>query len=441
MARIANTALHEDLARALDEAMAAFAAANPGSRAEDQAAAATMPGGNTRTVLFHPPFPLTLARGEGAFVWDIDGHRYANFVGEFGAGLFGHSEPRLAQAVARAMASGWVLGGPNRYERLLAAELARRFPSLDKLRFTNSGTEANMMAIVTARAVTGRAKVMVFEGGYHGGVFTFAHGGSPINAPFDYVMAPFNDAEATLALIEAHAGELACAVVEPLQGAGGMIPAEAAFLRALREATQRHGIVLIFDEVITSRLSGGGLQQLLGIVPDMTTLGKYIGGGAPFGAFGGREDLMRRFDPRAADAIGHAGTFNNNPITHAAGVTAMTELYTPQRAAAFNARGDALRARLNAIALRHGLPLHVSGLGSIMQIHCCEGPLRNERDAGRADPAKAALLFHELLARGQRPTWRNSLLLCLPMTDADLDAFAEAFDDVLAARGHLLAAE
>ena len=441
MARIANTALREDLARALEEAMAAFAAANPRSRAEDEAAAAAMPGGNTRTVLFHPPFPLTLARGEGAFVWDIDGHRYANFVGEFGAGLFGHSEPRLAQAVSRAMASGWVLGGPNRYERLLAAELARRFPSLDKLRFTNSGTEANMMAIVTARAVTGRAKVMVFEGGYHGGVFTFAHGGSPINAPFDYVMAPFNDAEATLALIEAHAGELACAVVEPLQGAGGMIPAEAAFLRALREATQRHGIVLIFDEVITSRLSGGGLQQLLGIVPDMTTLGKYIGGGAPFGAFGGREDLMRRFDPRAADAIGHAGTFNNNPITHAAGVAAMTELYTPQLAEAFNARGDALRERLNAIALRHGLPLHVSGLGSIMQIHCCEGPLRNERDAGRADPAKAALLFHELLARGQRPTWRNSLLLCLPMTDADLDAFAEAFDDTLAARGHLLAAE
>ena len=441
MARIANTALREDLARALDEAMAAFAAANPKSWAEDEAAAAAMPGGNTRTVLFHPPFPLTLARGEGAFVWDIDGHRYANFVGEFGAGLFGHSEPRLALAVSRAMASGWVLGGPNRYERLLAAELARRFPSLDKLRFTNSGTEANMMAIVTARAVTGRAKVMVFEGGYHGGVFTFAHGGSPINAPFDYVMAPFNDAEATLALIEAHAGELACAVVEPLQGAGGMIPAEAAFLRALREATQRHGIVLIFDEVITSRLSGGGLQQLLGIVPDMTTLGKYIGGGAPFGAFGGREDLMRRFDPRAADAIGHAGTFNNNPITHAAGVAAMTELYTPQLAEAFNARGDALRERLNAIALRHGLPLHVSGLGSIMQIHCCEGPLRNERDAGRADPAKAALLFHELLARGQRPTWRNSLLLCLPMTDADLDAFAEAFDDTLAARGHLLAAE
>ena len=441
MARIANTALREELARALDDAVAAFAAANPNSRSEDEAAAVAMPGGNTRTVLFHPPFPLTLARGEGAHVWDIDGHRYTNFVGEFGAGLFGHSEPRLAAAISRALADGWVLGGPNRYERRLAAELVRRFPSLDKVRFTNSGTEANMMAIVTARAVTGRGKVMVFEGAYHGGVFTFAHGGSPINAPFDYVMAPFNDTEATLALIAAHADDLACVAIEPMQASGGMIPADKDFLQALRAATARHGIVLIFDEVVTSRLSGGGLQQLLGIVPDMTALGKYIGGGASIGAFGGRDEFMRRYDPRAADAIGHAGTFNNNVITHAAGTAAMTDIYTPQLAEAFNARGDALRARLNAIAARHGLPLHVSGLGSMMQIHCCEGPLRNERDGEREDVTKAALLFHDLLARGQRMTWRNSLLLCLPMTDADLDGFAAAFDDVLARRGHLLAAE
>ncbi len=441
MARIANTALREELTRALDDAVAAFAAANPESRAEDRAAAAAMPGGNTRTVLFHPPFPLTLARGEGAHVWDIDGHRYTNFVGEFGAGLFGHSEPRLAGAISRALADGWVLGGPNRYERRLAAELVRRFPSLDKVRFTNSGTEANMMAIVTARAVTGRDRVMVFEGAYHGGVFTFAHGGSPINAPFDYVMAPFNDTEATLALIAAHADDLACVVIEPMQASGGMIPADKDFLHALRAATARHGIVLIFDEVVTSRLSGGGLQQLLGIVPDMTALGKYIGGGAGIGAFGGRDELMRRYDPRAPDAIGHAGTFNNNVISHAAGAAAMADIYTPQLAQDFNARGDALRARLNAIAARHGLALHVSGLGSMMQIHCCEGPLRNERDSAHEDATKAALLFHDLLARGQRMTWRNSLLLCLPMTDADLDGFAAAFDDVLARRGHLLAAE
>ena len=436
-----NVALEADLRAAVEEAARDFVAANPKSREEDRKAAGAMPGGNTRSVLFHPPFPLTLARGEGQYVWDIDGHRYTNFVGEFGAGLFGHSDPEIAAAIGRAVGDGTVLGGPNRYERILAAELVRRFPSLDKVRFTNSGTEANLMAIATARAVTGRSKVMVFDGAYHGGVFLFAHGGSPLNAPFDYVTAPFNDAEATVALIERHGGDLACAVVEPMQGSGGMIPADRAFLEALREATARKGVILIFDEVVTSRLSGGGLQQILGVTPDMTTLGKYIGGGATFGAFGGREDIMRRYDPRSPDALAHAGTFNNNVITHAAGSTGMTRIYTPERAERFNAWGQAFRDRLNAAIARHGLPMCVTGLGSIMQVHCCEGPLRNEHDAERDHPLKSQLLFLDLLARGQRMTWRNSMLLCLPMTDEDLDAYADAFDDMLATRSHLLAAE
>ena len=362
-------------------------------------------------------------------------------MGEFGAGLFGHSDPRIVEAIGRAIGDGTVLGGPNRYERILAAEIVGRFPSLDKVRFTNSGTEANMMAISTARAVTGRSKVMVFEGAYHGGVFMFAHGGSPINAPFDYVMAPYNDAEATVALVERHAADLACVAIEPMQGAGGMIPADRDFLQALRDATARHGVILIFDEVVTSRLSGGGLQKILGIAPDMTTLGKYIGGGAPFGAFGGREDIMSRYDPRSPNAIGHAGTFNNNVITHAAGSVAMTRIYTPERAESFNAWGQAFRDRLGETIRRHGLPMSVTGLGSVMQVHCCEGPFRNERDAERGDKLKGELLFYDLLARGQRMTWRNSMLLCLPMTDADLDAYVSAFDDVLSARSHLLAAE
>ncbi len=441
MATIRNVALEADLREALEDAVRDFVAANPKSRAEDEKAADAMPGGNTRTVLFHPPFPLTIERGEGQYVWDIDGHRYANFVGEFGAGLFGHSDPRIVEAIGRAIGDGTVLGGPNRYERILAAEIVGRFPSLDKVRFTNSGTEANMMAISTARAVTGRSKVMVFEGAYHGGVFMFAHGGSPINAPFDYVMAPYNDAEATVALVERHAADLACVAIEPMQGAGGMIPADRDFLQALRDATARHGVILIFDEVVTSRLSGGGLQKILGIAPDMTTLGKYIGGGAPFGAFGGREDIMSRYDPRSPNAIGHAGTFNNNVITHAAGSVAMTRIYTPERAESFNAWGQAFRDRLGETIRRHGLPMSVTGLGSVMQVHCCEGPFRNERDAERGDKLKGELLFYDLLARGQRMTWRNSMLLCLPMTDADLDAYVSAFDDVLSARSHLLAAE
>ncbi len=441
MAQRSNTASKADLERAVADSFARFTARNPRSLEEDRKAADYMPGGNTRTVIFHPPFPLTIARGEGPYVEDIDGHRYTNFVGEFGAGLFGHSNREIAAAITRAVSDGWVLGGPNRYERILAAELVSRFPSIDRVRFTNSGTEANMMAISIARAVSGRSKVMVFEGAYHGGVFLFSHGGSPINAPFDYVMAPFNNADATVDLVERHADDLACVVIEPLQGSGGMIPADKGFLEALRAVTSRHDIILIFDEVVTSRLAGGGLQEILGVIPDMTTLGKYIGGGMPFGAFGGRADIMARFDPRSPDVVAHAGTFNNNVITHAAGSAAMTQVYRPALATTFNARGDAFRAGLNDIAQRHRLPMVVTGLGSIMQIHCCEGPMRDEHDAARDNDLKSQLLFHELLARGQRMTWRNSLLLCLPMTDADLEDFSSAFADVLGEHSHLFAME
>ncbi|MBN35171.1 MAG: aspartate aminotransferase family protein [Rhodospirillaceae bacterium] len=441
MATLRNVALEADLKDALKAAVDDFIAANPKSQAEDEKAAGAMPGGNTRTVLFYPPFPLTINRGEDQFVWDIDEHKYTNFVGEFGAGLFGHSNPKIVDAITRAVNDGTVLGGPNRYERILAAELVNRFPSLDKVRFTNSGTEANLMAISTARAVSGKSKVMVFKGAYHGGVFMFAHGGSHINAPFDYVMAPFNNAHDTVAMVDKNADELACVVIEPMQGAGGMIPAEKAFLQALRDVTAKHGIILIFDEVVTSRLSGGGLQKILGITPDMTTMGKYIGGGTTFGAFGGREDIMSRYDPRSANAIGHAGTFNNNVITHAAGSTAMTQVYTPEVAESFNARGDTFRDRLNETIRKHSLPMCVTGLGTIMQVHCCEGPLRDEHDSERDNKIKGELLFYDLLARGQRMTWRNSMLLCLPMTDEDLDSYVDAFDDVLGARSHLLAAE
>ena len=434
-----NTARRADLEKAVRGSFARYIARNPRSREEDLKAADHMPGGNTRSSIFHPPFPLTIAMGEGQYVEDIDHNRYTNFVGEFGAGLFGHSNGVIAVAIQRAISDGWVLGGPNRHERILAAELVKRFASIERIRFTNSGTEANMMAISISRVVSGRSKVMVFEGGYHGGVFLFSHGGSPINAPFDYVMAPFNDTAATVALVEHHADDLACVVIEPIQGSGGMIQADRAFLEALRSITHRHGVILIFDEVVTSRLSGGGLQEILGVTPDMTTLGKYIGGGAAFGAFGGRADIMARFDPRSPEAVAHAGTFNNNVITHAAGVAAMTQVYTPEIARTFNARGEAFRERLNDLIGHHRLPMVVTGRGSIMQIHCCEGPLKNEHDADKDDELKTHLLFHELLARGQRMTWRNSLLLCLPMTDSDLEVFCESFDDVLGEHGHLFA--
>jgi glutamate-1-semialdehyde 2,1-aminomutase len=426
------------LAQALASAKAAFVAANPESRARHEAALSVMPGGNTRTVLFYDPFPLCIARGAGARLWDVDGHEYVDFLGEFTAGLFGHSHPVIRAAIDTALDGGISLSGHNRLEAELAAIVCARFPSIAQLRFTNSGTEANLLALAAATAYTGRRKILVFAGAYHGGVLTFAGGASPVNVPHDFLIAPYNDAERTAALIHQHADALAAILVEPMLGAGGCIPGEPGFLALLRAEATRHGIVLIFDEVMTSRLSPGGRQRLLGIAPDLTTLGKYIGGGSSFGAFGGRAEIMRLFDPRRPDALSHAGTFNNNVISMAAGIAGMRDVFTPAACEALNAQGDALRERLNTICRRHGARLQVTGLGSIMSFHGTDAPIRAPADLARADTAIKDLVFFDLVARGCYLARRGLMSLSLPIADAECERLAAALDAILAARGAVL---
>src|SRR5262249_17255741 len=208
------------------------------------------------------------------------------------------------------------------------AEARPRSPPLVLVLSTRAGPEANLMALSLARAAGGPPAVMVFERAYHGGVLDFSHGRSPLVVPFDWIEAPFNDTERTLALIEQNAGKLAAVILEPMQGAGGCIAADRSFLAALREACTRHGIVLVFDEVMTSRVASGGMQKAVGITPDMTTFGKYLGGGLSFGAFGGKADIMGRLDPRRGDALSHAGTFNNNVLSMAAGCAGLTKVLT-----------------------------------------------------------------------------------------------------------------
>ncbi|HEY8289397.1 MAG TPA: aminotransferase class III-fold pyridoxal phosphate-dependent enzyme, partial [Acetobacteraceae bacterium] len=352
-----------DIDAALAEAKEAYVTHNPKSLARYVEATAVMPGGNTRTVLHYAPFPLAMARAEGCRLWDMDGAEYVDFLGEYTAGIYGHSHPVIRAAVDRALSGGINFGASNMTEARFARAVCDRF-GLERVRFTNSGTEANLLAISLARIFTGRPKVLVFDGGYHGAVFGFAGGGSPINAPFDYVLAPYNDIAGTQALIARHAAELAVVILEPMMGGGGCIPAEPAFLAMLRAETSAAGALLILDEVMTSRLSPGGLQQTRGVQPDLTTLGKYVGGGMSFGAFGGRADIMDLFDPRRPNALPHAGTFNNNVLTMAAGLAGLTEVYTPDAANVLNARGDALRNRLNALCQAQGVPVQFTGIGS-----------------------------------------------------------------------------
>jgi glutamate-1-semialdehyde 2,1-aminomutase len=429
-----------DLATALAEARAAYVAANPESRTRYEAAARVMPGGNTRTVLFYEPFPLCIARGAGGRLWDVDGHEYLDFLGEFTAGIFGHSHPEIRAAIDAALDAGINLSGHNTLEAELAAIVCRRFPSVEQVRFTNSGTEANLLALSAAIAHTGRRKILVFQGAYHGGVLSFGAGPAPVNVPHDFVMAPYNDLAKAEALIAANAGEMAAILVEPMLGAGGCIPGEPAFLAGLRQAATRAGAVLIFDEVMTSRLAPGGRQAELGILPDMTTLGKYIGGGSSFGAFGGRADIMRRFDPRVPGALTHAGTFNNNVISMAAGIAGMTKVLTPEAIRALNARGDALRDDLNAVFRRRGAKLSATGLGSIIGLHATDRPIRNPDDLAGADPAIKDLVFFDLVARGFYIARRGFMALSLPIGDAETKGLVEALDDIVALRGPLITA-
>jgi glutamate-1-semialdehyde 2,1-aminomutase len=419
-----------DLAGLVAEAEQRYAARNPESRRLHEERAQFMPGGNTRSVIHVPPFPLTIVRGEGARLTDADAHVYLDFLGEFTAGLYGHSHPVILEAIREALDAGIVLGAPNRYETVLARAVCERFPSVDLVRFCNSGTEANLLALSLARAATGKPAIMVFEGGYHGGVFFFASAdGSPINAPFPFVVGTYNDAESATRLIAEHAHELAAVIVEPLQGSGGVIPGEPAFLHALREATAAHDVLLVFDEVMTSRLATGGLQQVLGITPDLTTLGKYIGGGLALGAFGGRGDLMARFDPSRADALPHAGTFNNAVLTMAAGAAGLTKVYTTSEVERLNGLGDRLRDRLNTFA--SDLPFFVTGVGSMVGLHFTDGPVRRITDLPPATELRALLHLH-LLEHGYSYARRGFVALSLPLGEADIDGFAAAVEAFLA---------
>ncbi|MDE2395177.1 MAG: aminotransferase class III-fold pyridoxal phosphate-dependent enzyme [Burkholderiales bacterium] len=390
-----------------------------------------MPGGNTRSVLYQSPFPLTMARGEGCWLWDADGHRLLDALGEFTAGLYGHSAEPIRRALAAALERGLSLSSHTAGEAELAAELVRRFASIELLRFTNSGTEANLLALAAAVAHTGRRRILVFEGAYHGGVLSFGGAAAAVNVPHEWLVAPYNDLDAAAALARRHAGELAAILVEPLLGAGGCIPGDAAFLQGLQALAREQGALFVLDEVMTSRLSLGGRQALLGLEPDLTTLGKYFGGGLSFGAFGGRREVMQRFDPRRPDALAHAGTFNNNALSMAAGLAGLRELWTAEAALALNARGDRLRDGANRICLERGLALQYSGLGSLMNLHATGQPPRRPADLAASDLRVKDLLFFALLERGVFTARRGLVALSLPFGEAEALRFLAAFEDAL----------
>ena len=410
------------LGTALIEARRRYVDAHPISANWAMRASNVLPGGNTRSVLHFDPFPFRVASAERQHLVDVDGHRYVDLLGNYTAGLLGHSPEPVRAAAHAAIDDGWALGAVHSNEVRLAELIVERFPSLEQVRFTNSGTEANLMALALATHHTGRNKVLVFDGGYHGGVLTFG-ASRDVNVPHDWVVSRYNDVHAVDEAFAEHAGEIAAVLVEPLQGSAGCIPGDPHVLSALRRHCDDSGALLIFDEVMTSRLSRGGAQELLGITPDLTTLGKYLAGGFTFGAFGGRRDLMAAFDAGAGGRLGHAGTFNNNVVSMAAGVATLSEVLTDDVVATTNARGELLRNELQATFARHGLPMCVTGAGSLMNLHGTAGPVTSIDDLRDADDRWRELLFLTALDAGFYIARRGFIALSIEITDGDVAAF------------------
>lgn len=354
-----------------------------------------LPGGDSRSTLFYPPYPAVLVRGEGCRVVDLDGNRLLDFTGNHSILVHGYGAPPVEEAIHRQVALGTCFPAPTEPQLRFARHLVERIGSLERVRFTNSGTEAVMMAIRAARRFTGRRAIAKLEGGYHGtSEFVLGSVGPEL------VVLPADDAEVAVATLERNAGEIAALLVEPVQGSAGMLPLDRAYLHALREATARLGIVLVFDEVISIRIAYRGAEQHFGVRPDLCCLGKVIGGGLPLGAFGGREDIMALFDPsRGPPAIPHPGSYNANPVSLAAGLATM-ELLTPEAIVRLNAMGDQVRRELTHVFADAGVPATITGLGSLFGIHLTGGPVRTIRDAARSDAALRHRIFLGLYNEG-----------------------------------------
>ena len=422
------------------------------SRAAWENAKQHLPGGDSRTSIFWAPYPVFADHGEGCRLWDLDGTERIDFANSMTSLILGHANPQVVAAVQEQATKGLVYNAPNEHQVDLARLLCERIPSFDMVRFTNSGTEATMNTLRGSRAFTGRTKYAKAEGGYHG-----THNDVEVNVRTDPTLAgdpqrphpvpgvaglppeivdqvlilPYNDTESTRRLLEEHRGELAAVMVEPVLGGSGMIPADPEYLAMLRDYTTSDGSVLIFDEVISYRVAPGGSQEYYGVTPDMTALGKIIGGGMAVGAFGGRHDIMAQFDPTQGPKVDHSGTFNANPMTMVAGAATLRQLQ-PETYTRLAELTERARQGLRDVAAELEVPLQVTGLGSLFGIHFTSDPIRNYRDVYASNRELRQRVFWGLMNEGIFCSPNLVLCLSTPMGENEIDTFVAAFHKVLA---------
>ena len=437
---------------ALEHEIERYVARTPKSRELQAEAERVLPGGSSRGTAFFAPYPFFAEAGEGHYVYDVDGNRYLDFMLNATSLIMGHGHPTITEALADQARRGTAFSTPTRPQIRLARLLCDRIPSLDTIRFTNSGTEGTLMAIRAARAFTGRPKIAKFEGGYHGAheyvavsVQTPAdrldpggptavpeYPGQPASVADGVVVLPYNDLETCTRLLRAHADDVGCLIMEPIMSSFGYVPADREFLAGIRKLTEELEIVLIFDEVQSLRVAPGGAQALFGVTPDLTCFGKIIGGGLPVGAFGGRRDIMGQFDPTHGPArIAHAGTFNANPMTLVAGEVVMRAL-TPATYTRLASLGETVRERLRAVFAELGVPAQITGITSLFGIHFSARPIRNYRDMVAGDQALRKALFIGLLNEGVLLQTSCAGALGTMTGDVEIDTLVDAVRRVVA---------
>jgi len=391
--------------------------------------------------------PIFLVRGEGASVWDADGNRYTDFLGSWGPLILGHSHPQVVSAIAAAAREGTTFGASTTREVELGEAIAAAFPAMERLRFVSSGTEATMSALRAARGFTGRTKIIKIEGGYHGhadmllaaagsGAATLGIPGSAGVTPAavaDTIIVPFHDEAAMRAAFATHPGQVAALIIEPIPGNMGLVPPRPEYLHTLRRLCDEAGTVLIFDEVISGfRVGPGGAQALFGVRPDMTCLGKIVGGGLPLGVYGGRADIMQVIAPEGP--VYQAGTLSGNPLAMAAGLATLSQLSSASYDK-LETLGARLEAGVRTAIERTGTQACMQRVGSAFTIFFCPGPVTDFASAKLANTKIYSQFFHGMLDRGcyLPPAQLEAAFLSLAHSADEIDTFVTATHETLAA--------
>ncbi|MCY3990490.1 MAG: aspartate aminotransferase family protein [Caldilineaceae bacterium] len=412
-----------------------------GSQEWDARAKKSLPGGDTRASSYYTPYPAYMVRGEGCYLYDLDENRYIDFLNNYTSLIHGHAHPATVSAIQEQAARGTVLGSAAEVTVEHAEMLCSRVPSLESVRYCNSGTEATHLAMRAARAFTGKDVIVKMDGGYLGSHDYVQVNVKPDTAEEDLPrrrlttrgvpaavmegmqVVPFNDLDALEDLLRAHSGEIAAIILEPVLGSGGGVEPQPGYLRGVRQLADTYDVLLIFDEILTFRLDVGGIQSAVGVTPDLTSVAKFIGGGLPLGAFGGRQEIMAPFAPAHPQTIPHNGTFNGNNVTMAAGLATMMA-YGTEEVEQINDLGQRLKDGFNRAFQAAGVKARAAGLGSIIPIHWSEGEIRTARDAVAAQEAARTLpkLLHmEMMNRGIFSAPRGQFTISTPKTAREID--------------------